>query len=175
MVSFFIYIILPAALWPWGWLSLQETRVPRTFPLGSRVPVPSADNLINFMSRLSRNLGASASWNPLGLAISQYGDRFNFQQLSLQNIKLLHVKHNVLHFYIQPSSWRWTLEFEKCRRYYKLKYWFKKGAFCWSICCNYIAMHGTKHIKLDKICCPLTQNNQAFGWEPGAEVIVKSR
>jgi hypothetical protein len=29
--------------------------------------VPRADNLTTFMCRLSRNLGASISWNPVGL------------------------------------------------------------------------------------------------------------
>jgi hypothetical protein len=31
-------------------------------------PVRMADNLPTFMCRLSRNLGASTSWNPLGLS-----------------------------------------------------------------------------------------------------------
>jgi len=29
---------------------------------------------------------------------------------------LLHVKHTIPYLYIQPSSWRWTLWFETCRR-----------------------------------------------------------
>jgi hypothetical protein len=32
------------------------------------LPVGRADNLITFMCRLSRNLGASTSWNPKGLS-----------------------------------------------------------------------------------------------------------
>jgi hypothetical protein len=31
-------------------------------------PVRRADNLTIFMCRLSRNLGASTSWNPVGLS-----------------------------------------------------------------------------------------------------------
>ena len=51
-LEFFIDIILPAPLRPWG----CKMR-----------PMRSADNRITFMCRLSWNLGVSTSWNPQGL------------------------------------------------------------------------------------------------------------
>jgi len=40
----------------------------RNVTWGKRRPVLRADNLTNFMYRLSCNLGASNSWNPQGLS-----------------------------------------------------------------------------------------------------------
>jgi hypothetical protein len=40
----------------------------RNVSCGYRWPVPKADKLTIFMCRLSRNLGASNSWNPQGLS-----------------------------------------------------------------------------------------------------------
>ena len=64
-VEFFIEIILPITLWPWGWLSLQHKWVQGIFPGGKG---RRADKFTTFLCRLSWNLRASNSWNPQGLS-----------------------------------------------------------------------------------------------------------
>ena len=55
------------------------------------------------------------------------------------------------YLYVQPSSWRWIFRFETCRRHQKLKYEYRKGAFCWFILYNCITMHGAKNIKMPSV------------------------
>jgi len=72
MVSpeFFMDIILPAALWICGRLSLTEMSTRNISWVGGLGrQVSGADNLTTFMCRLSRNLGASTFWACTGIDI----------------------------------------------------------------------------------------------------------
>jgi len=66
-LEFFIYIIIPAALWPLG-LTQPPTEMSTRHFLKGKATVRTADNLTTFMCRLSWILWASDSWNPQGLS-----------------------------------------------------------------------------------------------------------
>jgi len=52
---------------------------------GQRRPVRRADNLTTFVCRLSRNLGASTSWNPQGLSRPVMGLLYLVRRNSCRN------------------------------------------------------------------------------------------
>jgi hypothetical protein len=67
-LEFFIYIILPAALWHWVRLSLLQKWLSGIIPGGVKGPGRRADNRTTLICRLSWNLGTSASWKPQSLS-----------------------------------------------------------------------------------------------------------
>jgi len=106
-LEFFIDIILLAALWPWGLLSLEQKIVPGIFPWGQRWLVRRADNLTTFTCQLPWNLGASTPWNPQGLYRPVMG--------------LLYLHHKLRHhqFLLHPSyrlfiTWHYRMWAANC-------------------------------------------------------------
>jgi len=74
------------------------------------------------------------------------------RRLSLQ-VWIACKRHSIPYLYIQPSSWRWTLGFETCRRHHKLriKILIKNCAFRWFILYNFFLrfLRNSPHIP----CC----------------------
>ena len=95
-LEFFINMILPAILWPWGWLSLQQKWIPAIFPGGQSWPLCRADNFTTFMCQLSWNLWDSTSWKTQGLS-RPVQDCFTFT-----------LRHAVCHCNI--NMWEWGSE-----------------------------------------------------------------
>jgi hypothetical protein len=110
-VEFFIDINLPAALSPWGWLSLLTEISTRNISWGLRRPVGRADNLTTFMCRLSWNLGDASTWNPQSLFRPVTGIASTF---SLKVCYSLHKIINLLAFHIQ--AWHPNAMVRKTKR-----------------------------------------------------------
>jgi hypothetical protein len=78
-LEFFSELILPVALWLWARLSLKQKRVQEILPGGKGRH--RADKLTTFMCQLSRNFGASTSWNPKGLSRPVTGKLYRYRKV----------------------------------------------------------------------------------------------
>jgi hypothetical protein len=67
-MDFSIYLILPAAIWPRGFLSLQQKLVSRIFLGDKERPTPKVDNLTAISKPIFfKNVRASIFQSPIGL------------------------------------------------------------------------------------------------------------
>jgi hypothetical protein len=111
-LEFLFDIILSAALWSWGRLSLWRKLIKGMFP-GVKAAGVYGRHPYHLHGRLSGNLGASTPWNPTGLSTPVRGLLYLYYIYTKLTASLsFFILHSAFTNWSKP--WRFLLVFRRC-------------------------------------------------------------